>query len=267
MPRFYQIVRLTAGRTIFPDAQALRVDLDGVTPQDLIENDVAFRAAAAPDAWFWLSGGGTLFLNGRYLPVVQRSPGARVNPGKFSLFTGRADNAAERVEPAFLVRELFEELLLYESGTLLAPKLAAAQAVIDTTYSVMRQAGIVAPGPSRELALTPVALPTRPVVIRHQGWERTHHLAWIATANNDINALSVFAAECDIARLTARDGEFHVDGGTVTPAGRAIFLYDLQTRTARPLSGPGEVRALAPEDTTVSLAFLLAQCSAISGNG
>jgi hypothetical protein len=252
MARFYQIARLTEGTTIFPDAEVLRVDLDG--PAELIENDVAFRAAAAPDNWFWLSGGGTLLLNDRYLPAVQRAADARVNPGKFSLFTGRADNETERANPELLARELFEELLLYEAGTLLLPELAGLQSVIDTAYAGMRDAGVIAPGASRALPLTPVKLADRPVRIRQGGVEREHRLTWAASTNNDINVLFLFAARCDLASLSARDGEFHRDSGQ---AGRAIYLYDLADGSARPLSEPGDTRALAETDMTPPLRFLL----------
>ena len=260
MSRFYQIARLTVGVTIFPSEEGLRVDLDGLTPADLIENDVAFRTAAAPDVWFWLSGGGTLLLNGRYLLVVQRSLDARVNPGKFSLFTGRADNDAERADPALMARELFEELLLYEGSTLLTPRVDAWQPVIDAAHAAMRAAGIIEPGSARDIILTPVALPTRPVVIRHRGAEREHALAWTAGANNDINALFLFAADCDIARLAARDGEFHVAGGNAHKAGRQIFLLDLLEGFARTLS-EGQPVCLPQRDAmTPPLQFLLDVC-------
>jgi 8-oxo-dGTP pyrophosphatase MutT (NUDIX family) len=239
MERFYQIARLIEGCTIFPEAGRLRIDLDGVMPQDLIENDVSFQEAIAPQSWFWLSGGGSLLLNGHYLLVVRRSPGARVNPGKFSLFAGRADNAQERAEPPLLVRELFEELLLFEDDTLLVPQLADLQPVIDTAYDAMHQAGILADGPGRPLPLTQVPLPTRPVRIRRQGIEREHQLSWTAGPTNDINALFLFAADCDLARLSARDGEFHAAHGTVTRAGRDIYLLDLNGGTASPLWSAG----------------------------
>ncbi len=260
MPRFYQIARLRAGTTIFPDAEVLRVDLDRVEPGDLIENDVAFRAAAAPESWFWLSGGGTFLLNGRYLPVVRRGAAARVNPGKFSLFTGRADNGEERANPALLVRELFEELLLYEGGTLLVPQLPDLQPAIGAAHAAMRKAGILAEGATRALSLAPVDLASTPVRIRHDGVEREHRLTWTKGANNDVNVLFLFAAECDLALLKARDGEFHSEQGGAIPAGRAIYLYDRITGRAQPLSQPGEPQALTEAEMTAPLRFLLGLC-------
>lgn len=260
MARFYQIARLTSGQTIFPHEAGLRIDLDAVKPDDLIENDVAFRTAVAPDTWFWLSGGGTLLLNNRYLAVVRRSPEARVNPGKFSLFTGRADNDAERADPSLIVRELFEELLLYEDGTLLMPRFPAIQPLVDEAYDVMRKVGVIPDGPVRDMPLTPVALPARPVAIRHGGVWRDHRLAWTVNANNDINLLSLFAAECDIGRLVVRDGEFHVANGVTHRAGRDIYLLDLEEQAAKPLY-PGRLAGIPPTDAmTPALRFLLDAC-------
>lgn len=257
MARFYQIARLTAGRTIFPDADSLLIDLDGVEADELIENDMAFRAAVAPDVWFWLSGGGTLLLNDRYLPIVRRSLQARVNPGKFSLFTGRADNDAERVDPAGVMRELFEELVLYEQGALLMPRLAGSQPLIDSAYAAMRDAGIIADSPVRDFPLRPVALPTRPVAIRRHGSLRKHQITWTAGVNNDINVLFLFAAECDVERLTARDGEFQIENQAARPAGRSVYLLDVQDGQARLLSEVGPVFTLRREDASPSLQFLL----------
>lgn len=265
MTRFYQIARLVVGRSVFPDETGLRIDLNTLSPGDLIENDVAFRAAIAPDAWFWLSGGGTLLLNNRYLCVVRRSPDARINPGKFSLFTGRADNDAERADPALIVRELFEELLLYEDGTLLMPKLPAVQPVIDAAYGAMRQAGIVAEGPSCDLPLIPVMLPRRQVTIRHGGATREHWLTWITGANNDINILSLFAADCDVSQLKARDGEFHLQDGSVRMAARTVYLLDLLDGHARPLSADGTAFIPRREQMTPALQFLLDACQGVRG--
>lgn len=258
MVRFYQIARLKVGTSIFPDADALSIDLDGVGQDDLIENDIAFRAAIAPDSWFWLSGGGTLLLNGRYLPIVRRPLDARVNPGTFSLFTGRADDEAERADPALMVRELFEELLIYDDQTLLVPRWAPRQDVIDGAYAAIRAAGIIPEGAQRPLDITPVALPARPLVIRQGGAERRLTLSWTAGKANDINVLSLFAAECDLSRLSARDGEFHrlAEGG-VRPAARAIYLLDTADGTARPLSGGDAICVPAREIMSPYLQFVL----------
>ena len=260
MTRFYQIARLTEGKTIFSEAEKLRIDLDGVMPADLVENDIAFQAAVAPQTWFWLSGGGTLLLNDHYLPIVRRSADARINPGKFSLFTGRADNAAERARPALMVRELFEELLLFEDETLLVPQLEGFQDMVDAAHGAIREAGVLDDGPWRALPLTPVPLTTRPVSIRHQGAERQYQLSWTASPSNDINVLFLFAAECDLARLSARDGEMGAAGKTALRACRDIYLYDPRSRMARPLTPAGEQRIIAREDMTGSLSFLEDLC-------
>ena len=256
MTRFYQIARLTEGKTILLDAEKLRVNLDSVAPADLIENDVAFQAAIAPQTWFWLSGGGTLLLNGHYLPIVRRASDARVNPGKFSLFTGRADNTRERAQPDLMVRELFEELLLFEGGTLLVPQLEDCQGIIDTAYKTVHDAGVTNDVPQRPLPLTRVLLKTRPVAIRYQGVEREYQLSWTAGATNDVNVLYLLAAQCDLPHLTAQDGEFRGGQNKATGPGREIYLYNFHSRMAHALTRPGDQRAIAREDMTEALRFL-----------
>ncbi len=260
MARFYQIARLTQGSTIFPETEKLRIDLDGVTAADLIENDIAFQAAIAPQTWFWLSGGGTLLLNGHYIPVVRRSQNALINPGKFSLFTGRADNAGERARPPLMVRELFEELLLFEGETLLVPQLEGFQDLIDTAHGAIRKSGILEDGPRRALPLTLVPLKAHSVTIRHQGAEREYQLSWTAGPSNDINVLYLFAAECGLAQLAARDGEFRVTQDKFIGAGRDIYLYDLRSRLARSLTRPDNPRTISRGEMTEPLRFLEDLC-------
>jgi hypothetical protein len=255
MPRFYQIAQLTRGRGIDVSAGALTIDLDA--RDALIENDEDFRAAVAPDTWFWVSGGGTLLLNGRYLVVVQRSPDARVNPGKFSLFTGRADNAQERADPSLLVREMFEELLLFEGDTLLKPRLEGHEAMIATAYSALRETGALAGEPCRVLDLTPLPLATRQVRIRHGGTETEHALSWAVGPVNDVNALFLFGAECDVSGLRGKDGEFHKQGDLIVHADRALYLLDVASGSAAGLS-PGMPTCVPPrEDMTYLLQSVL----------
>jgi hypothetical protein len=256
MARFYQIARLAEGKTIFPETERLRIDLDRVTREDLIENDVAFQAAIAPRSWFWLSGGGTILLNGHYLPIVRRSAGARVNPGKFSLFTGRADDAQERANPTLLVRELFEELLLFEGETLLVPQCEEFQHVIEKVRGATGATGVLKDGPQRPLPLTAVPLKTRPVEILHQGVEREYQLSWTVGPSKDINVLYLFTAECDLKRLSARDGEFDVSSGRSVGAGRDIYLYDLRSRAARALTCEVDQQSISRAEMTDPLRFL-----------
>jgi hypothetical protein len=259
MPRFYQIAQLTAGRGIHVSAGSVTVDLDACDA--LVENDADFRAAVAPDTWFWISGGGTLLLNGRYLVVVRRSPDARVNPGKFSLFTGRADNAQERVDPSMLVREMFEELLLFEGGTLLMPRLDGHEAMIATAYNALREVGVLAGEPNRVLDLTPLPLATRQVRIRHGGTETERALSWAVGSANDVNALFLFGAECDVFRLRGRDGEFHMHGDLVVRADRALYLLDVTNGSAAGLL-PGMPTCVPPrEDMTYLLQTVLEEAA------
>jgi hypothetical protein len=85
--------------------------------------------AEVPRPWLWVGGGGLLLID-RYVVALRRSLSAYSNPGKVTLPTGRSDNAREWANPALLVREMFEEILMVSEGNLLIPNLPDAAAVI-----------------------------------------------------------------------------------------------------------------------------------------
>jgi hypothetical protein len=246
--RFYEIVKLIRGHTIEIDGDHLAVDLDRTTNADLISNDQEFAAAVAPDAFFWISGGGTFILNGRWLPLVQRSAQARVNPGLYSLFTGRANNRHERARPGELVRELFEELLLFSDGRLLVPRNSDYQAVIDNAHALLRSEGNFVGAPGSPLPLVEIKLPDAPLLLTCEGTKTEHRFAWHIDSRNDVNVLFLFGAECDLQGLTAQDGEFQRDHRGLFREERRIVLYDFSSGNAFPLSVDDRVPFFIPTD-------------------
>ena len=55
-----------------------------------------------PDIYFWVSGGGSFFINKKYIFLVKRSSDSKINPDKFSIFTGRANNIGELKNPLLI---------------------------------------------------------------------------------------------------------------------------------------------------------------------
>ena len=130
--RYYEIARLVEGKSLFVSGEGLTVVLSDAP---LLENDKQLHRAIHPSSYFWVSGGGTYLLNDRFLPIVQRAHQQTTNPGKWSLFTGRADTHEERANPELLVRELFEELILLQEGVPLLPKTVDYQEIVLRAWS------------------------------------------------------------------------------------------------------------------------------------
>jgi hypothetical protein len=82
-------------------------------------------------------------------------------------------------------------------------------------------------------------------------------LSWAVGPLNDVNALFLFGAECDVSGLTGKDGEFHMHGGVVMRADRALYLLDVKSGSADGLS-PGTHACVPPrEDMTYLLQSVL----------
>lgn len=63
---------------------------------------------------FFAGGGGVLFDRYGQFPLIKRSGSAPTNPGKFTIPTGRFDSTEEILEPDLMVRELWEEVVVYK---------------------------------------------------------------------------------------------------------------------------------------------------------
>lgn len=222
MAKYYHIAALKRDTGIRFSGNEVRVDLDAVYAT--IENDEQLFTAVHPDTYFYLSGGGTLLLNNRYLLVVQRDETAKINPGLLSLFTGRADNEDEWISPPTLVRELFEELELYEDGERLRFVYPPLQSVIDNAQSVVINA-------KKSVSLSPLHLHSHILAIQKQK-ETVCSMPALLHINerNDINVIQVFSATLDLERIVARDRETEVP--------RMIAAIDLQYNEIIELSRP-----------------------------
>jgi len=223
--RYYEIVCLFEGVSIRISEMELCVDLDRITPQDVITNDEELRIAQKKGAYFYLSGGGTIIFDNRYMPVVKRSAAAKINPGKYSLFTGRAEGIEEWKNPVSVVRELFEELHIYKDTKLLIPECTGFKQIIDIAYNGKEKS-------DNYLKLKYIPLKNKQIKVQYQGKESvTDGLVHIGE-NGDINLLFVFSAEIAPDGLEMCDGETAENGG-----GREIFLLDITTCELKKMSG------------------------------
>ncbi len=230
--RYYEIARLTQGVSIEFSDGLVQVDLDKITPQDSITNDVELQAAQGKGVYFYLSGGGTILINGRYMPVIKRAQTAKINPNKYSLFTGRAEGIGEWQNPESVVRELFEELHVYKNGKLLIPQCQEFQEIINTTYSATLTT-------NNHLKLKYIPLHNAKLQVRHAGIENTRNCFLHISESGDINLLFVFAVDIELNGLEIRDGEVSNNGG-----GREVFLLDIITNGLQKITGEKESKML-----------------------
>lgn len=190
-------------------------------------NDEQLVASADPERYFWLSGGGTFVLEGRFAIVVERSAHSRINAGKLSLFTGRANDEAEWAEPRLLLRELFEELIVVDAaGQVRLPSFASgwvdARGISRGAWERTGRRVL----PSEDVVLEPIALAGSPLSITQGGETRVHEVLLHVNQLRDINVL--YALSCDLAL----DAFWALDGEADDAYPRRIFALDIVTLVA-----------------------------------
>lgn len=240
----YQLVQLTLDQSIEVGTDKLVVDLDRTDWTRRISNDREFiDSYNAVKSYFWVSGGGTYLINDRYLVLVKRSDWAKVNPGKFSLFTGRADSKLEMTNPHLLVRELFEELVLMSGNSLHYPIYADYQDEIAQIYQDLIHKFSLQSYSHLSLQLEPYENFDRQISIKHQGRWNELNLDFHISSKRDINVLFCFKIDLDVSDLAAIDCEYHFTDqqddtcpSEIVKHNRSIYLYDLFVGEARKIS-------------------------------
>ena len=216
---YYKIISLKKDEEIFVSGSALSVNCD-FKAKEIIENDDQFNALVNEGRYFWVSGGGTYFINKRHLVVVERESTAKINGNRLSLFTGRAENVTEWEQPLLLERELFEELWLYENNVLLIPDHPLAERV----YSELRGAKLFATPATARLSIEKSKhLTTQSLEINGTNYTGT----FCVNANNDVNVLHLYEINVDTNNLSAEDGESHCNGREFVRHNRRIYLWDI----------------------------------------
>lgn len=243
--RFYTLTHLPPTRYEV-SGETLEVDLR--EPDDLprLHDDHAFRSYLNHEGLYWVSGGGSVLFNRRYLAVVERGADALVNPGMLSLFTGRSDGPAEWEDPSLLMRELLEELIIVDGDILLRPSNPLLDRVAGGVYD--RYSHLL-PTVSEPLKLEKVSA-QRKVVVHTQGDSYSLDLDFHINSRNDCNILSIFEAERDIQNLKFLDGENLLSRG---PA-RKIHLLDIKSGT---LVDGDDHRSFDPSLCTEHLTFVI----------
>jgi hypothetical protein len=252
MSRHYDIVRLRAGEGIEVGTASVTVDLDKITPKDVIQNDDEFNSSLQPEHYFYVSGGGSFLFRGRYLLTVRRPLTARVHPGKLSIFTGRAEGLHEWREPWRVVRELFEEVVLFEGRKIFYPRFPPYQEIIDEVYRTHFTDKFSRDFAYADIKLEAVPLGERILRVVSEGCSSEYRLSYHINSKNDINVLSLFAVDLDPHEIRVLDAED-------LNSSREICLLDIETGDVM-VVGQGSAnqwQVVEPGDMTEHLSAML----------
>lgn len=215
----------------------LVVDLRNVDNRRFIVNDKIFNRKISDNTFFWVSGGGSIVINNKYILLVKRSHLCNVNPGKFSIFTGRANNIDELNNPELLIRELFEELIISKKNILYYPKCSQFQRVIDTVYFKFKENFY-----NRrriqflDLNLNYLSCKNKKIIILNKLGKKEFYLDYYINNANDINVLFLLSAELEIKDLFAFDGEYYSTESGAINYFREIYLYNFNTSMGKIIS-------------------------------
>lgn len=255
MTEYYRLCLLEESRSIdFEQEGLIRVDLDMARGQQPVTSDEQLVRTSAPGTYFWISGGGSLLLEGRHLILVERSGDSRINPGKLSLCTGRADNEAEWADPRLLLRELFEELqIVNRDGEVrlpwLSPGWVDAPSICRASCERLGQRLATA----EDVSLDLLPLENSRVEISSGGVTHTHDLLLHVSERRDVNALYVLQTDLTLDSFWAMDGEADETHQ------RRIFALDLATLSAVDVTfgSTRNVRRVEEEGLTEHCQFLI----------
>ena len=234
MEKYYSIIGLENDKKIFVNVNKIVVNLANIDINEIINNDEVFKEKIGHDIYFWVSGGGSFLINKKYIFLVKRSPDSKINPNKFSIFTGRANNIEELKNPLLLVRELFEELLIAKDGLICYPKCCEFQSIIDSAYQELEN-NFFKEKEIKYLSFDLKYLPffNKNIEIKTEFEKKDFCIDYYINSINDINVLFLLSGEIDMAGLTAIDGEHYKSKNGTIRHSREIYLYDIFTSLGR----------------------------------
>lgn len=226
---FYKLVLLKKNSSIFINENKLFINLDLVDFNNIINNDIIFKYNIAPDNYFWLSGGGTIIFEDNFIFLVKRNSDSNLNPGKFSIFTGRSNNLNEKINPNLIVRELFEELLIFKDNSYLYPKSNRFQKTIDNSFNDIDNIFNISTNYDiKYYNLESINYLNKKIFIKYKGIENLFKLNYYINSKNDINVIFTFKSELDLNELSAVDGEYYFIRNKVIKLNREIYLFNFK---------------------------------------
>lgn len=256
----YRLAHLSLGHDIFLENDVLRVDSRSFSNAECLLNDRDFLGKDDKCCLNWVSGGGTYLINSRYLVLVRRSALSKVNAGKYSLFTGRSDNYEEWVNPSKTVRELFEELVLFEDDSIVIPESSEYQDIIDHCYESHIEEYSKSTTVVSRKSIKALSLSNAHVEVFNGLKTVRFPLTWHINRRQDVNILFLFSLEMDVDKISALDAEAHTEDGKTVFHNRDIYLLDLCDESIRCITRgkhSGESTSLEKIEITEHLSHFL----------
>lgn len=186
----YRILRLDPEVDVLQSGiGSLSVDLTRAYCADPLTRDRQVFASYGAKSIRYISGGGSYLFDNEWLLVVRRDMRTLINPGKLSLFTGRANGLAEWLQPRLVFRELLEEVSIYDSD-----RRRLIPVTQETAYSIAPVVDDMRERDGRRLRLVEaddLEMRTTRLEVR---WKSTRHedtLAMTTSRDGDLFVLSV----------------------------------------------------------------------------
>ncbi len=164
------------------------------------------------------------------------------------------------LQPRLLVRELFEELILFTGHCLLRPYCEGFLGVIDDVYIKLKTDLGLDIAASEPLHLVHLLCAPRMVSVTDNAARWEGILDCHVNSNGEVNMLFVLAGDADIDRLQAMDGEYSLVDGKAVRQNRNIYLYDLHTGTGKDITidrKRGELVPIPENAMTEHLRYLI----------
>jgi len=185
----------------------------------------------------WLSGGGAYVINQEWVPLVQRTFFSPTNPGKLTLSTGRAESLEELLHPQKIIRELFEEIVLFQDNeTPLIPDLGEDFCCESSMRRCLELAHISFRRFQKIPARLDPSLQPDCVEVYDGGTlkSKTRGLIHHDRESGEFNLLFAVHLKIEMALIPSiifRDTECIPLHGQLSPANRNVFLYHLPTES------------------------------------
>jgi len=203
---YFRILNLDSALDVLESTnEKLELDITRALKAPVLTNDYEIANVSGDAHLKFISGGGSYIFDDDWLLVVQRSDRTRINPGKLSLFTGRANSLVEFLNPRLVLRELFEEIWLFDHGgsriVPVSPETSvAASQLISSTRKCSRRSLQVFPATDR-------ALPRLYLVVNWNMVSFRDYLPIMKASSGDLFVLSIVRVNKSINEFMFRDHE------------------------------------------------------------
>lgn len=209
------------------DNDLFEIDITRAHTIDAVTSDRELQSCNRVDHLRYASGGGSYIFEDDWMLIVQRDAQTRVNPGKYSLFTGRANSLSEYLQPRLMFRELFEELHVYDqNGSRIIP---VSRGTFASAISTLESQNLVRSKFVRLVPSQDANLPTKRIRVTWHSMTSEDSLPLMKSQQNDVFILCVVRVPLQIWKCRFQDHENKFRK-------RKLFALHIETRRAIPIA-------------------------------